>query len=147
MIGQQPRSVCFRSSVPRFPLSETSGIWEGGEKEQAERKRRGGEKRQERSEEDVNTQERRRRSACWHLRGPLCCKQVGEVGERRHREAAATDGGISGTQRVFFEFTVGDVVVAVMTVQWVLTERYCQGMLPLFTSASVIGTLSRAASH
>ena len=37
---QAERSVCFRSSVPRFPLSETSGIWEG-----RRNKKQGGEER------------------------------------------------------------------------------------------------------
>lgn len=41
------RSVCFRSSVPRFPLSENSGIWEGGEKKQAEGTRRAGEEKKD----------------------------------------------------------------------------------------------------
>ncbi|KAA8594831.1 hypothetical protein FQN60_011966, partial [Etheostoma spectabile] len=60
MVRQQAvkRCVCFRSSVPRFPLLANSGIWEGGLKEQAERKQRGGETRQEPSEEDANTLER-----------------------------------------------------------------------------------------
>ncbi|KAF1395220.1 hypothetical protein PFLUV_G00009280 [Perca fluviatilis] len=61
MVRQQAvkRSVSFRISVPRFPLLENSGIWEGGGKERAEGKQRGGENRQEPSEEDANTLERR----------------------------------------------------------------------------------------
>lgn len=44
-----------------------------------------------------------------------------------------------------FQFIVRDFVVAVTTIERVLT--YCQGMQRLFMTAAVIGTLSRAASR
>lgn len=58
-----------------------------------------------------------RRIGFWHLRGPLCCKQVFKVGGRGDREAAAAaaaaDGGGGGWGHlqdpacVSFEFIVG----------------------------------------